>query len=244
MMKLSLLLLVSSATFGNPFVIHPHALIPSTSLFAAKKSNKISGGKGFSKKDTDPLPLSSDRIDPPQNVQQSVSANQPFLQSIDEKGGSNVTPQIEDLPAEERAKSLLKNKYGLKSLEDQQIDAKVQEQRKKLDEWKTKAETDEGFDLIAMLPGPVLIAIDRILKAGVTITGTLFIASGIAITLEAWSKTTGEPLPENVDRFIVRTVEPNFTTGLLVLLGFSISLGLLSAAQLGSQGARYKEVEK
>jgi hypothetical protein len=44
-----------------------------------------------------------------------------------------------------------------------------------------------------------------------------------------------------LDSFIVTTIEPNFTPGLLVLLSFSIGLGLFSAAQLGSAGATYKE---
>jgi len=39
----------------------------------------------------------------------------------------------------------------------------------------------------------------------------------------------------------VNTIEPNFTTGLFVLLGFSVGLGVFAAAQLGSQGAQYKE---
>lgn len=63
----------------------------------------------------------------------------------------------------------------------------------------------------------------------------------MAITVEAWSKTTKTALPESLDQFIVGTVEPNFTPGLLVLLGFSVSLGVFAAAQLGSQGAQYRE---
>jgi ABC-type dipeptide/oligopeptide/nickel transport system permease component len=77
----------------------------------------------------------------------------------------------------------------------------------------------------------------------VAVAGVLFVLSGIGITLEAWSKTTGSSIDPTLDKFIVEAIEPNFTTGLLILLGFSVSLGLFAAAQLGSAGAQYKEDE-
>jgi ABC-type dipeptide/oligopeptide/nickel transport system permease component len=92
-----------------------------------------------------------------------------------------------------------------------------------------------------VLPAPVLRAIDGFLKVGVTIAGTAFVLSGIGITLEAWSKSTGNAIDPTLDAFIVGKVEPNFTAGLLILLSFSVSLGLFAAAQLGSAGAKYKE---
>ena len=92
-----------------------------------------------------------------------------------------------------------------------------------------------------MLPAPVLVGIDLFLKAGTAICSVLFVMAGLFITAEAWSKASGDALPENLDAFIVNIVEPNFTPGLLVLLSFSVSLGAFAALQLGSQGATYKE---
>lgn len=117
----------------------------------------------------------------------------------------------------------------------------IKEQRKKLDEWKKKADQGEEFDIMEVLPAPVLIGIDRFLKAGLAICTVLFVLSGFGITIEAWSKATESPLPPDVDNFIVNVIEPNFTPGLLVLLGFSVSLGAFAAAQLGSASATYRQ---
>jgi hypothetical protein len=92
-----------------------------------------------------------------------------------------------------------------------------------------------------MLPPSVLVGIDRFLKAGLFTCGTLFILAGLFITAEAWSKASNQPLPTNLDNFIVDIVEPNFTPGLLVLLGFSVSLGAFAALQLSSSSSQYKE---
>ena len=61
------------------------------------------------------------------------------------------------------------------------------------------------------------------------------------ITVEAFSKSTGSELPGGLEEWIVTVVEPNFTPGLGVLLAFSISLGLFSAAQMGSAGSTYRD---
>lgn len=81
------------------------------------------------------------------------------------------------MTAPERAKQLLREKYGMKTLEEQQLDAKQlaarNDQRRRLNELKKKAELDEEIDFMAMIPGPVIIALDRFLKFGVLATGTL-----------------------------------------------------------------------
>lgn len=172
-----------------------------------------------------------------------------YLKAV-ERGGASSIPAMEgsiddSLTAEERAARVLREKYGMKTFEEQQLSAKQmearEEQKRKLKQWRKLADEGKDFDLIAMLPAPVVVAIDRFLKLGLGVTAIAFILAGIGITVEAWSKTFEQPLPESLDTFIVQTVEPNFTTGLLVLLGFSVSLGLFVAAQLGSEGATYRE---
>jgi len=243
-MRLQLLVILLALPGCFTFMLRPQRTAALTQLAAKKK--KTSTGKGFGKVET---PAQSAKSDPSATTKQQEQPGTPdngqqFLQSV-ESGGSDARPQMEELPPEERTKQLLRDKYGLKTLEEQQMDAKqleqLQERRRKMSEWKKKAEQGEDFDIMSAIPAPILIAIDRFLKAGVAITGLLFIGSGLGITAEAWSKTSGNPLPDNVDEFIVNTIEPNFTTGLLVLLGFSVSLGLFAAAQLGSEGAQYRE---
>jgi hypothetical protein len=216
-------------------------------LKLAAKQQKGSNARGFGRSSNSPSTASKlvgkdPASSPPSTPESTLS--EPFLQSV-EKGGSSRTPSMDDVPPEERTKKILREKYGLKSLEEQQLDAKqlemLQERRKKMTEWKKQIELDEDLDIMAMIPGPILIAVDRFLKVGLALSSLLFVGAGLGITVEAWSKTSGEPLPENIDNFIVNVVEPNFTTGLLVLLGFSISLGAFAAAQLSSQGAQYKE---
>jgi hypothetical protein len=149
------------------------------------------------------------------------------------------------LSPEERTKQILRVKYGMKTLEEQQLDAvqlaRREEEKQKWAELKKKAEMGEEFDLLAILPTPVIIGIDRFLKAGTAICGVIFVASGILIAIEAWSKASGDPLSPELDDFIVQIVEPNFTPGLFVLLSFSVSLGLFASLQLGSQSASYRE---
>lgn len=217
-------------------------------ILEAKKKKRGSGGKGFGKapvqEEVKPKPVqeAAAYIDGGQQQQQQ----QQMLKSIE--GGSNSIPQVEiddNVPVEQRTSSLLRDKYGLRTREEQEAEKKRQdaarEQQQKLAEWKAMADAGEDFDVMSMLPDPVLIFIDRFLKAGVAICTVLFVLAGIGITVEAWSKTSDSPLPEDLDNFIVNVVEPNFTPGLLVLLGFSVSLGAFAALQLSSASSTYRE---
>lgn len=212
------------------------------------------GAKGFAKKSDAPSP-------PPQTkkktfdqddmmVASSSSSSSPAsptgLTSI--PGGSDARPVMQQPSGEnveDRNASILREKYGLRTREEQQAEIKRQEaaneQRQKLDEWRRLADKGQDFDLIQILPDPLLIFIDRFLKGGVAVCTVLFVSAGIAITVEAGSKATNNPLPPNVDDFISNVVEPNFTPGLLVLLGFSVSLGAFAALQLSSSTSSYRE---
>lgn len=211
----------------------------------AKKKSSGAKSKGFGKA-AEPnkvqsieevgraIDLSTTSIAPPEGILKSV------------EGGSKSLPQVDpSVPVEERTKSILREQYGLRTREEQQ-EAKrkqeaINEQRKKLQEWKQLADEGQDFDIMRILPEPLLIGLDRFLKAGVAICTVLFVVAGIFITVEAYSKTTGNPLPPDLDNFIVNTVEPNFTPGLGVLLAFSVSLGAFAAAQLSSASSNYRE---
>jgi len=214
----------------------------------AKAKKDKAAGQGFGKKEeataasATPKKIATMAVEEPRETVAPLTS-QPFLQSVD--GGSTNVPE---LAPEERAKQLLRNKYGLKTLEEERLDQKQRDalaaQRKKLAEFRAKADAaaaDDEFDLISLIPGDVLQAIYFVLKLGIGLTGTAFLLSGVGITIEAWSKASNSPLPENIDNFIVNIIEPNFTTELLVLLGCSISLGVLASLQLGSKSAEYRE---
>lgn len=242
MLLVALLLAEQGVTgFVTPLAVAPKP--SSMVVMAAKKKNAGgSGGKGFGRTPVEePKPL--------EEVAQSIDngsngGSSPFLSSVD--GGSKATPQVdESIPVEQRTANLLRDQYGLRTREEQQAEEKrqeaVKEQQQKLAEWKKQADAGQDFDIMASLPPPLLIFIDRFLKAGAAICTVLFVLAGVGITVEAWSKASDSPLPENIDQFIVNVVEPNFTPGLLVLLGFSVSLGAFASAQLASASSTYRE---
>mmetsp|Transcript_14572 Transcript_14572/g.35427 ORF Transcript_14572/g.35427 Transcript_14572/m.35427 type:complete len:275 (-) Transcript_14572:1536-2360(-) len=233
---------------------YPIVIRTGLSSLEAKK-----GGKGFAKESDLPPPSPQQKkknFDQDDMMVASTTATSPSstgLTSI--PGGSDARPGMQQQPSanaaggaesvEDRNASILREKYGLRTREEQQAELKKQEaakeQQQKLDEWRRLADKGEDFDLIKILPDPLLVFIDRFLKGGVAVCTVLFISAGLAITVEAGSKATKNPLPPNVDDFISNVVEPNFTPGLLVLLGFSVSLGAFAALQLSSSTSSYRE---
>jgi hypothetical protein len=217
------------------------------SLSFALDAKKKSGGgakKGFGKVAVQENPKPKGAAPSAPASASVTSGEKEFLQSV--SGGSAAKPKIdESVPVGERTASLLRNKYGLRTMEEQQEEEKKQEavkkSQKKLEAWQTKADAGGDFDIMQALPAPVLIGIDYFLKAGTAICTVLFVLAGVGITFEAWSKASNSPLPDNIDAFIVNTIEPNFTPGLLVLLGFSVSLGAFAAAQISSSSSTYRE---
>ena len=78
--------------------------------------------------------------------------------------------------------------------------------------------------------------LERFFGGGAIVFGSAFLLSGIAVAVEAVCKVTGNPLPTPIDEALVQYVEPAMTPSILILFGFSISLGLLKQLQLGSEG--------
>ena len=238
--SLSLLCVTLLLTVATGFVL-PKERSVSFALDAKKKSGGGSS-KGFGKAPVQETPKA--KAAAPSGPTSVTSGESGFLQSV--SGGSTAKPTIdESVPVGERTSSLLRDKYGLRTMEEQQAEekrqAKGREQRKKLAELKKKADAGEAFDVMMALPADLLMGIDYFLKAGTAICTVLFVLAGVGITFEAWSKASNSPLPDNIDAFIVNTIEPNFTPGLLVLLGFSVSLGAFAAAQISSASATYRE---
>jgi hypothetical protein len=212
----------------------------SRAVMLHERKREINKAKGFGKKEDSSF-RDETKIEKASEQPTDVSSSALQNVSFSDKEKENSIA----LTPEERTQQILRDRYGMKTLEEQQLDAvqnaRRKEEQKKWAELKRKAETGDEFDLLAILPAPVIIGIDRFLKAGTALCGFIFVASGILIAVEAWSKASGDPLSPDFDDFIVHTIEPNFTPGLFVLLSFSVSLGLFASLQLGSQGASYKE---
>jgi len=227
------------------------SIATTTSLLPAKKNKskkKNTQGQGFGKQQKQSFAEEEEEID---SSSTASSINYTPLQSIEtEKEESpftstssknNADGDESKYTTEERTKKILQEKFGLKSYEQRQDDIKSGTQEKKLAKLVKQAKKEEDIDFFKLIPAPLIIFLDGFLKIGLGVTILLFVGAGLGITLEAYSAATGNPLPENVDSYISNVIEPNFTIGLLVLLGFSVSLGVFSLAQLGSKGSVYRE---
>jgi len=234
---------------------------PSTSnLLAKKKKKKGSGGKGFGKApENSSKPASSksnnqDLFNIEARAAAAASKEISAFTSVD--GGLDSIPTLSmdkqqkvststSENIEDRTGTILREKYGLRTREEQEAEEakkkKLEDQRKQLSEWKQLADQGDDFDLLQIIPDPILIFIDNFLKVGVAVCTFLFILAGIAITIEAGSKATANPLPPQIDDFVTQVVEPNFTPGLGVLLSFSVALGLFASLQLNSAASTYRE---
>lgn len=232
-------------------VVSAAAFVGTAPLLAAASRHRMpalyaKAGKGFGKAAAEPpkVQTSSSSSSSSSQPPAAAAANEPFLKSAD---GAKPTPvQVdESLPPEERTKQILRQQYGLKTLEEQRLSDKqlvdYQAKQKRTAEFKKKMENNKDLDIMNMLPPGVLVIIDRFLKIGLGVTGTLFVLGGIGICIEAFSKVSEKPLAPNIDAFIVNIIEPNFTPGLLVLLAFSVSLGAFAALQLSSEASQYRE---
>ena len=150
---------------------------------------------------------------------------------------------------DERSRTILRSKFGLKSYEEQQADlgdyralANAENKAKTRNKLRNiESLWPEDRDLLAVLPPSVIRGIDTMLKLGLGISTVLFLVAGIFITIEAGSKATGSPLPDGLEGWIVNVVEPNFTPGLGILLAFSVSLGIFSVSLGGSASSTYRE---
>ena len=241
----------------NAFATHGRrtaSLLATTTLYA-KKKNKSTAGKGFGKETEKPKPTTSKAENQDLfNIEARSAAQQQSNAFTSVEGGLDTVPTmaVEESPTsmasgsvEDRTGNILREKYGLRTREEQEAaearKKKLEDQRKQLADWKKLADEGEDFDLLQVIPDPILIFIDKFLKAGVAICTILFVMAGIAITVEAGSKATDNPLPAEVDAFISNVVEPNFTPGLGVLLSFSVALGLFASLQLNSAASTYRE---
>ena len=223
-------------------------------LLAEKSSTKkerSSSGEGFGKAGGAKLSSTSS----PSPLQQSM--DYPPSRSSSDGNKSLRTTSLDDdscrsvgmSSPDERSRSILRSKFGLKSYEEQQADlgdyralANAENKVKTRNKLRNiESLWPEDRDLLAVLPPSVIRGIDTILKFGLGLSTVLFILAGICITIEAGSKATGYPLPDGLEIWIVNVVEPNFTPGLGILLAFSVSLGIFSVSLGGSASSTYRE---
>ena len=232
-------------------------------LLAEKSSTKkerSSSGEGFGKGGGSSvgrsLSSSTSTFSPLQSMDYPSSRSS--SSSSDSNNKSLGTTSLDDdddssrsmgMSPDERSRSILRSKFGLKSYEEQQADlgdyralANAENKVKTRNKLRNiESLWPEDRDLLAVLPPSVIRGIDTILKFGLGLSTVLFILAGICITIEAGSKATGYPLPDGLEIWIVNVVEPNFTPGLGILLAFSVSLGIFSVSLGGSASSTYRE---
>lgn len=231
-----------------------HAFTATPSSLARRSVSLVSlqaTGKGFGKpsnsaKSTDKNKISSNGDSssaPTDNVvivgDNSSQQQQQFLTSIEGvEDTTTVKPSLDldpSLTPDERQEMILRKQFGLTKPGENEGSAWVPQSQRNIPE--------PEKDLFSMIPAPVLIAIDRLLKAGLAICTSAFMGAGVLITLEAWQHASGDSslITSELDEFIVNIIEPNFTPGLLVLLGFSVTLGVFTIASGGSASSQYRE---
>jgi hypothetical protein len=245
----------SKDSSGNErFDVDPRQETTKTSSSHRRRSKKA--GRGFGNDDvtkdvlTTNMPSSS-RPDP--SVVSSLKSSQ------DEDIAALSSP-------EERTKAILRNQYGMKTSAEQEasqqasriIKDRMIQQKELAEKFRSQQQQLNDLDLNKMLSPSAISAIDKFLKLGLSISVLTFVTAGILITLEAGnaamkleqtlhgtsgSNTLNEAgfLPESWSVFITQAIQPSFTPGLFILLGFSIALGLFSTVQMGSASANYVE---
>jgi hypothetical protein len=183
-------------------------------------------------------------LPPSRSTSSSSSSSRPAAAS-----SVNDDVDLEGLSPEEKSRAILRSRFGLKSYEEQQADlgdyraiADAEKKKERRDKLRNvEALWPEDRDLLAVMPAPVVKGIDAFLKLGLGVCTVLFVIAGMFITIEAGSKALERPLPDGLEEWVVRVVEPNFTPGLGVLLAFSVSLGLFSVGLGGSASSTYRE---
>jgi len=173
------------------------------------------------------------------------------LQSFNTQQQSQQTKELnlEGLSPEERSQTILKEKFGLKSYEEQQADLgdyralnDAEDKKKKrtiLRNLDTAWPENKGF--VDVLPPSLIKGIDSVLKLGLGVCTVLFVLAGVLITIEAGSKAGVYEIPIGLEEFVVNVIQPSFTPGLGVLLGFSITLGVFSIGIGSSASSTYRE---
>lgn len=226
----------------------------STSVLLAKKKKKSTAGKGFGKvPEKVEIPASNKSNNQDLfNTERRAADQQQASAFTNVEGGLDTIPTQARTTAssssgniEDRTGSILRDKYGLRTREEQEAaearKKKLEDQRKQLSSWKKQADDGDDFDLLQIIPAPILVFIDQFLKIGAAVSTFFFLLAGVFITIEAGSKATANPLPPALDAFISNVVEPNFTPGLGVLLSFSVGLGLFASLQMNSAASTYRE---
>ena len=223
-----------------------------TQLSAKKnKKTRSTSGEGFGKRSSQDV-ATVDITNTDEDT--ATSASPRALQSIDTPTTQQQQTQAEinldpNLSPEERSQAILREKFGLKSYEEQQAD--LGDYKLLLDAEKKKEKRTalrnldkvwpEDKDFVQILPPSLIKGIDTVLKVGLGISTVAFLLAGVLITWEAGSKATGTPMPGELQTFIVDVIQPNFTPGLGVLLAFSVGLGVFSIGIGSGASSTYRE---
>lgn len=105
------------------------------------------------------------------------------------------------------------------------------------DQLQQAARPSDPTDVLSRIPQKGQVLLEQFFGGGALVFGSAFLLSGIAVSVEAVCKVTGNALPTALDEVLVQYVEPALTPSILILFFFSISLGILKQLQLGNESA-------
>jgi len=257
-LRLSILLLAVVVSCCKAFSSPSSIKIPSaqqirysSTTLSAKKTKKKRGssGEGFGTTTTTTKRSNNDNAE--QSTYEDTASSSMPLQSINTQQPQTQTKELnlEGLSPEERSQTILKEKFGLKSYEEQQADLGDYRALNDAEDKKKKRTILRNLDnawpenkgFVDVLPPSLIKGIDSVLKLGLGVCTVLFVLAGVLITIEAGSKAGVYEIPIGLEEFVVNVVQPNFTPGLGVLLGFSITLGIFSIGIGSSASSAYRE---
>ncbi|CAM9770141.1 unnamed protein product [Chrysoparadoxa australica] len=198
------------------------------------------GGKGKSRKKQKkaaampPTPAPAP-VAPPVEGMESSTTSQSAPQPLTLSSGPAASTADDVARLDEEQNRILKN-LGLQSVKD--------EPGYKAPPKKPSAPVmpdlpEKGF--FDIVPMEVQGVIEKVLVAAFTLSMSSFVIVGLAIFVEAYAKSTNNPLPDNIDKIIAETLEPAFTPGLGVVFFCSSLLGVFKLGQINNSAAAYRE---
>merc|ERR1719331_2833691 len=90
---------------------------------------------------------------------------------------------------------------------------------------------------LSIIPKKGQDLLERVFFGAAVVFGTIFLASGVAVSIEATCRILGSPLPDAVDELLTDYVFPLLTPSILALFASTVSLGVLKQLQLDSDSA-------
>lgn len=128
----------------------------------------------------------------------------------------------------------------LKSLGITDEDSPFAAKQEKVNPFDVDPNYDDPRNVLSFVPMEIQAFLESFFTFTTALTLTAFLAVGAAITVDAFYRSSKQPVPENIAG-VLEFVEPKFTTIGLVFLASSVLLGNFKLAQLTNPVSAYEE---